>query len=247
MQTGLFIPDTHIPFESKCYDIMLKIALTLEIHYVVILGDFLDLYGLSFYDKNPELGDVADLYDREIECGNHRLDEIDKFFPTAKKVFIEGNHEYRMKKFLSRQAPALRNRIKILDELNLRKRSRWKWIPFTKLQYWQFLETDLYARHCPPVGGQALNVAKQSGHSIIYGHTHHLAVSAHVKKASGKTIYAINGGWLGNEKEHVFDYVTTRADWTKAFTLVHAVGKNFWFEQVVFNDDKAFFDGEIWK
>lgn len=247
MKTGLFIPDCHIPFESKAYDIMLTIAATIELEYVVILGDYLDLYGLSFYAKNPELGDCADLFDREIDCANFRLDQIDKLFPKARKVFLEGNHEARMKKFIAANAPALRNRIKIIDELNIPQRPRWTWVPFTKTQYWQFCETDLFARHCPPVGGSAKNVAKQSGHSVIYGHTHQLDVGTHVKKASGQLIYALNGGWLGNEDELVFDYVPTRTDWSKHFYFVHAIGKDFWPELVSFHDGKAIFRGKVFK
>jgi len=247
LKTALVIPDCHIPFESKLYDVMLKISSLVDIHEVVILGDYLDLYGLSFYDQNPDLGDMADLYDREIECGNHRLDEIDQLFNKAKKVYLEGNHEYRIKKFLSKNAKALRNRISIPEELSLSKRGKWSWVPFTKLQTHSVLGSNLQARHCPPVGGSTENVAKQSGDSVIYGHTHQFGVGTFVAKMTGKVTTAINGGWLGNGAESVFDYVQNRPNWSHAFVLVHYNGKDWWHEAILFNGSTAVFRGKEYK
>lgn len=245
VKTALIIPDSHIPFESSNFDLMLKIARLVPIHEVVILGDFLDLYGLSFYDKNPDLGDVSGLYDREIECGNYRLDQIDLF--SCKKIYLEGNHEYRLKKFLYKQAPALRNRIQIPDELNLRTRGKYLWVPYTSLQSYQIMDTNLYARHEPPAGGNMQNIAKQAGASVIYGHTHQFGIGTFVSKISGLTNYAINGGWLGNQKELVFDYVKGRPDWTQAFFFIHQTNKFWWPEPVLFSEKGAFFRGKFYK
>lgn len=255
MKSALIIPDCHIPFESTNFDLMLQIARTLPLSEIVILGDFLDLYGLSFYDHHPEMGDVATLYDREIECGNVRLDELDELAvkcradgaPRVKKIYLEGNHEYRLKKFLNKNARALANRIKIPDELRLADRGGWKWIPFTKVQSHDVLGVGLYARHCPPAGGSLENSAKQAGTSCIYGHTHAFGIGTFSEKLTGTTRLAINAGWLGDDTEMVFDYVQGRPNWTQGFVFVHAVGSKFWIEPVKFFGKKAVFRGQVFK
>lgn len=255
VKTALVIPDCHIPFESDLYDVMLKIARLVPLSEIVLLGDYIDLYGLSFYDKHPDLGDVADLFERELECTNVRLDELDELAVTqrkrgadpVRKIYLEGNHEYRMVKFLDKNAQALRKRVKLRNELGLHQRPKWKWVPFTKTQIYNVLNCGLLARHCPPVGGTARNVAKQSGASVIYGHTHQYEIGTFVHKLTGDVHYAINAGWLGNGEERVFDYVQNRPNWSTAFGFVHAVGKQWWWEPIFAVGGQLFFRGNLYK
>ena len=112
---------------------------TYKLDGVCILGDYIDMYGLSFYEKDPSFGDIAELYDREIDAGNYRLDELDHLFPNAKKWYIEGNHEFRFKKYMQKFAGALRNRLSVVSELKLNERSKWSWIPYNHLNRYRYL------------------------------------------------------------------------------------------------------------
>ena len=257
MRKALIIPDCHIPFEClDSYRIMLDVAQAVYgkpntkkpgLEEIVILGDFLDIYGLSRFDADPTLGDLSELYDREIECGNVRLDELERRFPLAKKIYLEGNHELRMRRFLKTMAPALRNRLTIFKELQIDKRPRFKWIPFDKLQSYQVLGLEVYARHCPVAGGTCANNAKQAGESILYGHTHQIGMGTFVNKITGKLIHAYNLGCLIDMKSKVFDYVPTRPNWAHGFGFVSGDYGHYQVDIVEIKNKKAIFNGKVYK
>lgn len=248
-----FIPDCHIPFEDqKAYELMLKVLYyineTYKLDNITILGDFLDIYGLSFYEKDPSFGDLAELYDREISCGNIRLDQLDEYFPETKKIYIEGNHEYRFKKYMNANAGALRNRLSIVSELNIDKRINWQWVAYDKLQKVQILDSPLYARHEPFGSSQPKTQAQKSGDSFIYGHTHQVGEGTYMTKLTGREVIAINSGCLIDFKSKVFDYVKDRPDWSHAFTIAWCNKKDFYHQVVRINRDyTCMFDGKVFK
>lgn len=246
MKTALHIPDCHIPFEDhRAYALMLQVATFIGVDEVIIGGDWLDMYGMSQYKKDHSLGDMATLYDREIECGNKRADELDKLFPKAKKIYLEGNHEDRMKRSIGEFIPALRNRISVPQELNLAKRGKWSWIPFDQEQRYQVFGSPLWVRHCPPVGGSVENVARQAGDCILYGHTHQVGETIFRSKVSGRKIHAINGGWLGDAKGNpkIFNYVQGMTNWTHAFTIIRANAEMFDAHLVKIHSDYSCYFG----
>lgn len=222
MDFALVVPDVHIPFEDKrAFELMLQICRSekVNIKIVCLLGDFIDMYGLSMFEKCPSFGDIGELYEREIECGNKRLDQLDEL-GAGEYVYIEGNHEFRVKKYLKKFAPAIRNRLGIPQELKLDQRPYWKWVPFDRFQSYEIPGTNIFLRHCPPVGGGIENVAKQSGASIIFGHDHTVRETTFVSKISGQQIIAAGSGWLGDASQKVFDYVPGHTNWSLAFRLV---------------------------
>lgn len=248
IKTALFIPDSHVPFEDpRAFKILYDIASVLKIDTVVILGDFLDMYGLSLYDKDPSFGDLSELYMREIECGIQRLEELKEVTGGAPFHYLEGNHEYRLKKYMVKNCPALRDRLSIPKELELERIGKIQWHPFHRLQSVRVFDSDLYASHCPPVGGQPLNVAKQSGTSVIYGHTHQESLDTFVCKSNGKKQVAHNGGCLIDMDSKVFDYVPNRPNWSQAFTVGHFYRGDFWLETIRINDARAVFRGDVYE
>ena len=244
----LFIPDSHVPFECLvAYRLLYLILKDVKIDLVVLLGDFLDMYGLSFYDQDPSFGDVAELYQREIECGKQRLEEIKELTNGVQLHYIEGNHEDRLTRYMAKNAKALRKRLSVPSELELDRIKRVTWHPFNKTQSLQIYDLDLYARHCPPVGGTALNVAKQSGASVIYGHTHQESTDTFINKMTAKKTVAHNAGCLVDFEAKVFNYVPTRPNWSKAFTIATIYKKDFWLETIRIHDNTASFRGKLYE
>lgn len=242
-----------MPFEDlKAFELVIKVIIYAEKKYGVslfgLLGDFLDLYGLSLYDKDDSFGDLAELYDREIDCANARLDEFDYLMPNAKKVYIEGNHEFRLIKYLKKFAGPLKNRISIPGELKLNQRPKWTWVKYDKNQKYQIFNTDLYIRHEPFGSAQPKGQAIKAGDSFIYGHTHQIGEGHYVSKLSGKEIIAINSGALINFDARVFDYVKDRPDWKHAFTIVWIKGKK-WHHQIIRISPEytCIFDGKVFE
>jgi predicted phosphodiesterase len=97
-EATLFVPDTHVPFHDEgALSALLDVSKAIRPRWIVVLGDFLDCYRVSRWSKDParEIG----LQD-EIEQGRDVLDRIMRSAPGAKLVFIEGNHEDRLRRFL---------------------------------------------------------------------------------------------------------------------------------------------------
>lgn len=248
--TALIIPDCHIPFEDqKAYQLMIESAKYIRdhqgLHEIVILGDYVDFFGFSFHDKNPNFAKPADLLTREIDCANIRLDELDREFPEARKKFLEGNHEFRLKRYIEKYAPMLdgMKKMNVPGQLGLENRPHWSFYPFHHMQHCQVMETNLFARHCPPVGGTDFNVAKQAGDSIIYGHTHQKGYAEWHTKVLGRKVVAINAGCLVDFQSSVFNYVKTRPNWAHSWTFIASKGAQWAPHQITVNKDYSCYLG----
>lgn len=98
---GAVVNDIHAPFHDPD---AVALATKLLRHYdpdvLIYNGDALDFYGLSTYDKNPAR--VWRLQDEIDAC------HVDVFAPfggatrRARKIFLPGNHELRLRKYLWR-------------------------------------------------------------------------------------------------------------------------------------------------
>ncbi len=224
MDFALLIPDSHIPNENlAAWELMLRFCSFFRIKIVVILGDFLDCYQFMFHKKDPNFGTPVEMWQREIECGRKRLDQLERF-GAGRHIYLAGNHENRLPRYLAAFSPALANSISIPHELDLDRNVSWKWIHHDAYQKYKILGTQIYCTHKPPTGGQGLNVAKQAGATIVYVHTHAFSDVVFVNKITDAKTRAVNLGWLGDETKKVFDYVYNRPNWSLNFGLASNLG-----------------------
>lgn len=229
-KTALIIPDCHIPYEDKrAYELMLRVGIDLIPDEIVILGDYADFYGVNSHGKSP--GIVETLKD-EVQAVIDRLTELNKLFPTAKKIFIEGNHEYRLARYISNSAPELFGMIGVKELLKLDDLG-FKFIPYGPNQKYRILGSSLFARHEPLGGGThvAHGTVNKAMASVIFGHTHRIQESQAVAM-NGQNFRGISSGWLGNCKHPIFSYVKNHHQWALGFSVLHVVG-DIWFNQLV--------------
>jgi predicted MPP superfamily phosphohydrolase len=165
LKRALIIPDTHLPYHDKrAYKLMIKVAKELDPHEIVILGDYADFYSVSSHGKDPTiLGLLID----EVESVNKHLDELDDLFPRAKKVYICGNHEHRLERYLCDKAPALFGITSIEHLFKLNLRPNWKFVPYGPRQNHKVLGSYLNARH-EPLSSSAKATAAKALYSLLY-------------------------------------------------------------------------------
>lgn len=98
-EKAVFINDLHIPYHWKpTIDVVLEFIKWFRPQFVYIVGDMLDFYALSHFDKNPQ---------RLLSLQNE-LDEAVLFLKHLRKatgrdckiIFKEGNHCERLRKYL---------------------------------------------------------------------------------------------------------------------------------------------------
>lgn len=100
----LILADIHIPHENKT---ALKVALDYSVEYkpdiIVLLGDFIDFYAISSFNKDPKHMPIED----EIELAKSKLREIRELNPKSQIIYMCANHEIRLLKYLWSKAPEL--------------------------------------------------------------------------------------------------------------------------------------------
>lgn len=231
LKLALVCPDTHWPnAHVRAYDLMIKVAKELVPDEIVILGDYADFYSVMSHQKDPT---VFNMLKDEISEVNSRLDDLDSLFPKASKVFLEGNHEYRLERYLFDKAPALFGITETKTLLNLNRRPKWKFVPYGPNQQHRVLHSHLIARH-EPLGPNAKASVTKAMCSIVHGHTHQ-GVSAYAISLRGEQFVSFSPGWLGDiRKDKIFSYTKSTAQWNLGFSLVYVDPKTrlFYFQNI---------------
>lgn len=231
LKTALIIPDTHAPYhDKKAYNLMIKVAKDIKPHEIVILGDFADFYSVSSYGKDPRL---PAMLIEEVDTVNKMLDQLDDLFPRARKVYLEGNHEHRLEKYLCDKAPAIFGFVDCKELFKINKRPGWAWIKYEPAQRHKVLGSKLLARHTP-LGSTAKLSATRALSSLVYGHIHTME-EAHIVGLNGESYVAFSVGWLGNTKySSIFNYVQNHHQWPLGFGIIHVdtVTKKFYRNKI---------------
>lgn len=226
MKLALVIPDTHRPYHDvKAYNLMMEVASFLKPNEITFLGDYADFYCVSSHAKDPR---ILKMLIEEVEDVIDGFDEIDKTFPDAKKVFLEGNHEFRLERHLIDKAPALFGITSVEHVLKIDGRPNWRFVPYAPNQNHKILGSRLNARH-EPLGTTAKATSQRAMASVVYGHIHRIEES-HIVGLDGSNHVAFSVGWLGDKrKDKVFHYVKHHWQWQLGFGLVWVDPSNGYF------------------
>lgn len=113
------LSDVRLPFHDYT---ALKTALRklyeYEIDTLILNGDIVDFYSVSFWERRPEYRNL----ERERTLVVDALKRIREIFRDVKIIYKEGNHEERLQRFLSKKAPELYDleELKVENFLKLR-------------------------------------------------------------------------------------------------------------------------------
>ena len=115
----LFIPDCHVPYHDKdAFNLMLKAGKIFKPDHAIILGDYADFQGVSSHSKDPNR---ALKLKEEIDAVKEALDQV-VALGAKNNVFVAGNHEDRLERYLRDEAPELFNFISIPKILELKEK-----------------------------------------------------------------------------------------------------------------------------
>lgn len=191
---------------------MLKAARYFRPDIVVIQGDFGDFYPVSSHDKDPRRANDLQYEINEIK---ELLASLNKL-GARRKIYICGNHEDRLERYLMQRAPALFGTVKIPEVLGL-KELGWEFVPYKR----SLKLGKLNLTHDTGTAGQ--NAHRQAMDtfqgSVAIGHTHRLEYT--VKgRAEGAGQVGAMFGWLGDFDS--IDYMhrmKAKRDWVHGFGL----------------------------
>lgn len=221
MRKVIVIPDMHVPYhdEDVWELILLAIQRTKPTH-VVIIGDFADFYTVSSHSKDPAR---KINFQTEVDAVNEELDRLQAITDRigAKVVYVEGNHENRLDRFLAGQAPQLASYITTRRLFEISRRG-WKWVPyrdFTKIGKMHFThDLDRSGKHA------AAQAVADFGGNVTIGHTHRGCV-AYLGTVRGENYMCLNVGWGGDFGSIDYKHkARALRDWQHGFGLVYVEG-----------------------
>ena len=226
LKASLCIPDCHRPYHDKrAYKLMLRVAEDINPDEVLILGDYADIYMLNSHGKHP--GVFTSLID-EIEDVHAGLDEIDELFPKARKVYLQGNHEFRFKRYINDKCPELFGVTQFDHLIKMPQRPKWRYIHYGPNQKHKILDSHLTARH-EPLSSSAKATASKALCSLLYGHIHRIEES-HIVGLDGTNHVCFSVGWLGDKSfDKIFGYVKGHHQWQLGFGVVYVDEKTNYF------------------
>lgn len=210
------IPDAHIPYHHpKRLRELLDAIRGCEV--IVIMGDLIDAYSVSSFDKDPRRKEtMAD----EFAEARKWLRVIRDENPTAEIHFIEGNHEARFDRYIIRNARALvgLEGMSIREQLHLDKYN---------IKYHGedgFMLHGVRLKHGQVVrsksGATAHAELDAHGTSGVSVHTHRMSMVWHTNR-EGERHFWLEGGHVCDEAKA--DY-TTNPNWMAGSWILHVDG-----------------------
>lgn len=212
LETIVFCPDTHVPYEDKkAWKLFLRCVDVLKPHYFRFLGDFGDLYCTSRHPKDPRRNRNLKV---EVDRVKERLDEV-----SALKIpdveFYLGNHERNVANYIAEKAPELFGLVSVPELFEFEKRG-WKWHEYGdigKIGKLHIVHDQDYA------GARAHEQTRDAiGGNVIIGHTHRLSIN-YASTLLGQSHVAAMSGWLGDPKYASYMKPSKRKDWCHGFTV----------------------------
>jgi hypothetical protein len=172
---------------------------------VVFIGDFLTFDSLSAWDRDKRRNMEGRRYSKDIGSGQEFLRTMSEGgLPSETKfIFIEGNHEDRLHRYLATD-PTFDGACDYLSDLGF----KWDEVVGYKENY---IHRGVYFTHVPIAGNGApitgKNVAQRAldvyGVPVVFGHTHKFNVAAVHRTGTPHLQMAVN---VGCYFEHIDEY-----------------------------------------
>lgn len=223
----LVLPDIHFPeHDEKALGIVLQVMKMDEFDTIIILGDMLDMYSLSRFTKKPELLEGGII--RELTLGREFLEKIRQLQPRADIIFILGNHERRLEKYICDHAPALSGLIEYSSALGLKELDIKLVDGMHKMGHVNFFHG---VKVCSESAASARAHFATYNMSMVIGHTHRLGSYF---KTNLSTTYSVHeAGCLCSLEPHYLDGKPF-ANWQQGFVVVYIDKKTKWYFPVEF-------------
>lgn len=225
--TGV-INDLHIPFHAPDHiELVLQTFEDRGVNRIIINGDLIDAISLNQHQpRDPELEvSLKDEFDQAREF----LFNLRERFPKVEIIFLMGNHETRLKRYLLKNAPVLWNILKLEDELQLAA------LNITWFDYqvpFQLEKTNLWFMHSPPSYGKTgamTSLERKVDRSYMYACTHRVQ---HACKTgdSGQLVHCWFNGWLGStnlseKHSRAYGWTKNHENWQKCASIVAVMDK----------------------
>lgn len=222
---GVVLSDVHIPFQDKtACDLALKFIRRVRPDAVHLLGDICDFWSVSRFDKDP-LRRLT--LQEELDDTRKFLADVRAAARDAKIIYSEGNHEFRLRRFLGSEAKALADlrSLRLENLLDLDKLS----IEYVnqdnpyRVGYLLFTHGQVVRKWS---GATARAHLEKYGHCTIVGHSHRLGAFYH------RDLCDTYGCWENGCLCDLNPEYVSSPDWHHGWSVVWSYSDYFHVEQV---------------
>ena len=259
--------DHQLPFRNqKLTELSHSFLSSLKPDGLIYMGDLIDFPNLSKFETNP---DFTSTVQQGIDLGYQTLRDLKESAGLKKGselIFIEGNHEVRLRRALINKLPQLfgiknadatEEDKSVLHLANLMKFNELGWIywdePSDVYPHPEYeIVKGLFARHGNFVRAKAgmsalANLDRVDG-SIIQGHTHRLAITHHTRW-TGQTMNQYSAIETGTMADLEGLGYSKQPDWQGGFITLVVDRKNNTFhpELVIYNNNEIKWRNYFWR
>jgi predicted phosphodiesterase len=253
--------NTPVPHKVVTRDASLKVAVLSDIHYpyedekacevtdmfledwkpdvIVYNGDICDCYSISSYEKSIH---KKMNIQQELDYANEKLDARDNRLSSVRETYVlEGNHEDRFNRLLSKEAKQLTSLrgLNIQSSLDIDGLG-FNWIGGHEELYigkLMFVHGHMIRKHA---GSTARGHFEQYGTSVCIGHCHRLSIGYKRNKQGNHTL--IENGTLCDFDVEYAKY----PDWQHGFTTIEFDNDDFAAVSRPIHNYKLIADGKIY-
>lgn len=209
----VFVNDVHAPFQDhKSVNLFLEFLRDFKPNRVWIVGDLIDFYAISRYEKNP---DRLLNIDAEVTAAKDVCNDIRQAVKPGTEIeFLPGNHDDRLQKFCWKHPEIAKLRGLQIDNVLELDRFRVNLRP----KQVRFEDVPFLVEHgdiCRKRGGYtAAAMLERRGMSGLSGHTHRLAGTRFTDQ-TGEKVWFENGCLCDLAPE----YAVGAPDWQQGFSV----------------------------
>jgi len=238
------LSDIHAPeHDAGCLGACIAWLKDVKPDVVILMGDILELESMSGFSNGGLLG-----LEDEIGVGSWLLDKILEATPGASFVYLEGNHETRLPRWIARNAPQLDGAFTVQGKLRLEDRGI-EWVPEDEQPY-SIGGLDVIHGHQDLSGWGPIYAARKfadlhgrPGRVVVYGHTHKHQTfdrphSQGVSRAIGLAcMRTLKPGWTHGRTDA----------WSHQWALAHVSDTSARVEVITYQDGVALYNGRAYR
>lgn len=219
-QSLFILGDLHAPYHHPAaLEQALKAIVIAQPTHIVQLGDLYDFYAFSRYPKSVNKDTPKLEVTKGREVTTRMWARISHAAPRSKRYQLLGNHDVRMRRRISERLPEVEGLL--LDQALFE-------FPGVETMCSDRDALELTINGEPLVVhhgflGKLGDHISHFGRSVITGHSHRPGVVFF--RDVRRTLWELNAGYLGDERQHVFKYGATNVTrWARAYGLVDSLG-----------------------
>lgn len=249
-KTTLILPDIQYPYhDSLMLKKLIQVAKDIQPDAILQIGDGIDFPQVSQWSKGSA-GEYAETLQKDIDgFRSSVLEPLRQSAPKADILWLEGNHDLRIKDFVKKYAAPLG----VLRALEIPSLFGLEDLDINYVRGPQRVATNVLAIHGHESGGYSaspsawdLKYIKRYGsnHSFVFGHTHQPFIIHRAFGYEGKVSprFTLNVGSIMDPV--AASYVKDGSvSWTMSFAVLRDDGKRVYPELVTAVDRGFFLEG----